>query len=338
MAWVRAGTSGMSPSRLLEQDPLIADVALAEGGMFAEWLAERGALLPADEALLAAQWALVDQSVFEVTDVRHDEGMTLRDLRTGDVVDRQERLGTHGLEVGRYLLVRPLPTGSGGHQFFGGITIVPDSARDRLLEVLDEGPTPVQLLMSVAESETPPSVSNRDGQATVLCEDTWTIPDSKSATAALDASFEPSDEAGRWTWLQDGEDHVDVTAAGGRTVLGAVALDGDRLTASTNSTERADTISQIVVSLISGADLAEELRSSFEEAWVDESIPALGGATPREALDDPTRRDDLFRLLDRLEQMDAGRSADERALGMRTSRLRELLGLPGSGELRLPKL
>jgi hypothetical protein len=74
----------------------------------------------------------------------------------------------------------------------------------------------------------------------------------------------------------------------------------------------------------------------YEEQWVDESIPALGGATPRQALDDPTRRDDLLRLLDRMEEMDARLTPDQRALGMRTSRLRELLGLPPGGTLRLP--
>ncbi len=378
VAWMRAGASGMSPGRLLEQDPLIADAVLAEGGRFAEWLSERGALLPSDEALLAAQWALVDRSVFEVTEVRFDEGMTLRDLRTGDIVEVQERIGTHGLEVGRYLLARPLPTGSGGRQFFGGITMVPDAARDRFIDVLDEGPTPMQLLMTVAESEAPPSLSNRDGHATVFCETTWTIPDPKAATATLDATFEPSGDDGRWSWLKDGDDHAD----GGRTVLGTLELDGDRLTASTNSIERADAISHLVLGLLPGVELLEDLRSDFEEiqddlayeravfgeedepapglidpaeappelrailrqqmdhyeeAWVDESIPALGGASPREALDDPTRRDDLFRLLDRMEQMDAGRTEDERALGMRTSRLRELLGLPVHGEWRLPE-
>lgn len=36
----------------------------------------------------------------------------------------------------------------------------------------------------------------------------------------------------------------------------------------------------------------------YEQRWLDESIPALGGVTPREAAADPTRRDDLVRLLD----------------------------------------
>ena len=42
------------------------------------------------------------------------------------------------------------------------------------------------------------------------------------------------------------------------------------------------------------AALAEHMRS-YEEQWLDLPVPALAGRTPREA--DPTRRDDLVRLL-----------------------------------------
>ncbi len=382
MAWLRARHSELSPQRLLEVDPLIPDAVLAEGGRFAEWLAERGPLLPSDEAMLAGQWALVDRSVFEVTDVRRDEGVTVRDVRTGDVLDVDERLGSHDLAVGRYVLARPLPTGSGALQFFGGITFVPDSMLDRFIELLDDEPTPAQLLLLVAESEAPPRLSNRDGDPTVFCETTWTVPDAQAAAAALDAAFEPDDEPGRWTWLHDDDQESAGNAVGGRPVLGTLALDGDRLTASTNSVERAEAISLLVGGVLPDAELVEDLRSDvddirgdmayeravfgdddpsdglvdaadvppevraalrqqmarYEEQWVDESIPALGGATPRQALDDPTRVDDLLRLLDRMEEMEARQPPDQRGMGMRASRLRELLGLPPRGELRLPNL
>ncbi len=36
----------------------------------------------------------------------------------------------------------------------------------------------------------------------------------------------------------------------------------------------------------------------YEQKWLDEPIPALAGHTPRQAAADPTRRDDLIRLLD----------------------------------------
>jgi tetratricopeptide (TPR) repeat protein len=47
-------------------------------------------------------------------------------------------------------------------------------------------------------------------------------------------------------------------------------------------------------------DVAAALRQltrDFEQHWLDEPVPALAGHTPRQAADDPTRRDDLLRLL-----------------------------------------
>jgi hypothetical protein len=74
---------------------------------------------------------------------------------------------------------------------------------------------------------------------------------------------------------------------------------------------------------------AEEVLTSFmrqaEDRWLDTSIPALGGATPREAADDPTRRDQLVRLLDTFP--DAAAAASGPGRGMDADRLRELLGL-----------
>jgi hypothetical protein len=60
-----------------------------------------------------------------------------------------------------------------------------------------------------------------------------------------------------------------------------------------------------------------------EERWVDESIPALGGLTPRQAADEPTRREQLVALLhdfDATVPPPGGATFD-------TTRLRRLLGL-----------
>jgi hypothetical protein len=67
------------------------------------------------------------------------------------------------------------------------------------------------------------------------------------------------------------------------------------------------------------AAVAEQMRT-YEEQWLDQSIPALGGRTPREAADDPTRRDDLARLLASWPDTD-----DPTAMSPR--RLRDALGL-----------
>lgn len=41
-----------------------------------------------------------------------------------------------------------------------------------------------------------------------------------------------------------------------------------------------------------------------EDRWCDERVPALGGLTPRQAADDPTRRADLLALLAELPPAD----------------------------------
>jgi hypothetical protein len=73
---------------------------------------------------------------------------------------------------------------------------------------------------------------------------------------------------------------------------------------------------------------AEAILDQFihkkEAEWVDESIPALGGLTPRQALVDPTRREDLLALLREL-----GRSSPMGGggQGFDAGRIRSLLGL-----------
>jgi hypothetical protein len=46
------------------------------------------------------------------------------------------------------------------------------------------------------------------------------------------------------------------------------------------------------------AAVLDQVARQYEQAWLDDSIPALAGQTPRQAAADPTRRPDLIRLLD----------------------------------------
>ncbi len=65
-----------------------------------------------------------------------------------------------------------------------------------------------------------------------------------------------------------------------------------------------------------------EIVDVMEQRWIRESVPALGGATPLEAAADPTRREDLERLLASFPEPTGGPM-----LTFRPSRLRDLLGL-----------
>jgi hypothetical protein len=69
------------------------------------------------------------------------------------------------------------------------------------------------------------------------------------------------------------------------------------------------------------AEIMEQFIRDYEHKWLDESIPALTGYTPRQAANDPTRRDDLIRLLSSFP-----RDPDNPAM-MSPERLSEALGL-----------
>lgn len=51
------------------------------------------------------------------------------------------------------------------------------------------------------------------------------------------------------------------------------------------------------------AVLGAEISRQTQRSWLDEDIPALGGVTPRQAAADPTRREQLERLLDEFDRM-----------------------------------
>ena len=75
-----------------------------------------------------------------------------------------------------------------------------------------------------------------------------------------------------------------------------------------------------------GPDAIAELQELIEQRWLDDSVPALAGLTPRQAAADPTRRDELRRLI---ASFPTGDGMTEGAFTMRPARLRELLDLEG---------
>jgi hypothetical protein len=72
-------------------------------------------------------------------------------------------------------------------------------------------------------------------------------------------------------------------------------------------------------------EVLEQIQERFEQRWCDEHVPALGGMTPREAAEDPTRRETLERLLRDFELKNLRQP--EGTIVMRPERLREVLGL-----------
>jgi len=73
--------------------------------------------------------------------------------------------------------------------------------------------------------------------------------------------------------------------------------------------------------------LLDETVRRFESDWVDESIPALGGRTPRAAIRTPRGRREVEALLDDMAWMRRRAGEDGAAGMMDADRIRELLGL-----------
>ena len=339
------------------QDSLVFDVVLFEGGAFADFVAARGALLPDDEQLLAEQWLLTQRSVHEVLAVDRGSGMTLRDVRTGDVHEVRERAGSRQVKVGELYCARVVPAGD-TWQIFGGPEPVSLIERDDLIALLDDDePDPVELVATLSRRFAPPVLTNTEGEPLVMCTATLRVADPAALTAALDDAYDRDDVEPDepLMWFEQ------VITHGAQRIRAQLELSGDELRIHANSETRfaraltticaLDPSSTLVsqtrepaadvdaVSRLAARDAAspgalldpatdpavaaalEEIIRRHEAAWLDESIPALAGYTPRECANDPTRRPDLIRLLDSF-PAETGRPGE-----MSRSRLREALDL-----------
>ena len=346
------------PLDAASQDPLVADAVLFEGGAFAEFLAERGGLLPDDERLLAEQWLLVERSLYEVDAVRAGKGFTVRDVRTGDRHDVREHTASRQLRPGTLICARIVPAGD-STQCFGGMEVIGLHQRDELIELLDAAPDPDELVAFLSRRFAPPQLQNTEGDPLAVCEATLRVPDPAALTVALDETYERDDSDPQTPqWIEH------VTTHGMSRIRATLRLTGDELRVDTNSEARLDRVLATLRTLARSLTIIDEVRRpaheindsmgraghppsnggetstngldpsdpelavvlgqitrQYEQAWLDDSIPALAGQTPRQAAADPTRRPDLIRLLDSFPP------DEDRPGTMNPDRLRNALGL-----------
>jgi hypothetical protein len=329
-------------------DPLLMDVVLHEGGWFERFLAERGALLPDDEALLATAWTLVDRTLYEVVDTSPGRGMTVRDLRTAEVVELRERTFSRQARTGQVFCGRAVPDGE-THQLIGGLFPVPTGFEGRLLDILDGGDGE-ELLACVAALRRPPRLATREGEDLRICRAVLRVDEPAAAHTVLDRLYE-GDADGHW--------HEHAELAGGESILRAsLTLADSLITVETMSEPRLDRVIDALTGALAGATVIADERREFdpaaaplgppqsvsfledpaarevlrdfirerERAWCDEEIPALGGLTPRQAAADPVGRESLERLLGEYgSHVDP--DADPELVVQHPDRLRKLIGL-----------
>ena len=198
--------------------------------MFGRFVAERSELLPDDEALLAAQWELVERSLFEIEDVGADR-LGLRDVRTGDIIEVTNTTPDSRTRPGRHLLGRPLPIADTWRAYSGFVS-VPGPLVDDVLAALDAEDA-FELAELIGATFRLPRMQNTDGHPLGFHELTWRLPHPAAARLALDDSELHDDGTGGYSILRDSTNQRD-------TIIVTFTLDGDELRASANSDQRAD--------------------------------------------------------------------------------------------------
>lgn len=304
----------------LADGPFLRDVVLHEEGAFGAFLAARDGLLPDDEALLAAQWALVDRGVFEVVKTTGTQ-LELRDVARGDRIRIVNTHPSDRIRAGMLLVGRPLPVGE-TYRAFSGFMPLAHGHQDAMLAAIDTGDSDA-IADALAAILAPPRLANTDGEDLVAHTITWRVPQPGAVGTALVGAGLQADGDDHWTLVRDSknQDH---------TVIASVRLASGKLTVEVNSAERAAELQAVVADALPDAEVVdvdahpfeipdEPVRTSgmrpadlddpairamlaehvagYERRWLDESIPALGGRTPREAAGDPIGREELTRLL-----------------------------------------
>lgn len=339
------------------QDVTVANLVMFEGGLIEELCELRGDLLPPDELALLRDWQEVRAGAYEAVEVDPvGHTVTLLDLLTGARTTVHDRSMSRHLSGGEALLAWLLPTPDGALPS-GGVTRIPDHHRSHVLDLLDAGAGALELGEWYASLSAPPRLATTDGDPLVFVTLTYRVSDTSAARDALAERLEPdgdqlvslTDEAEgnrrlRGSISFEGDELVVSTNSASRAVwfhqlLGdlvpdAELIDEERIPAheamdETGESESDDELLDLdTLDPAARADVEaqlDEMMVRHEDAWVDSELPALDGATPREAADDPTRRPALLRLLDEFEEH--ARHWDSPGRPMDAKRLRRLLGL-----------
>jgi hypothetical protein len=355
------GLSGQPGSE--DRDVAVANLTLFEGGALQELCDARGSLLPADELELLRGWAQVRARLYELVETGAGDRLTVLDLTSGEratFVDHS--MAAADIAPGTAFLGWLVPEPDGPAPSIGAVK-VEDAQREGLLDLLDEQPSAVELAIWYRGLQAPPRLRTTAGDPMVLTTLVYAVTDHDAAQAALAdhleddgdqlTAHEEGDDGQRWmkgaVTVEDGTLRVTTNSAPraawfealiAEVVPEAELIDAERLPAEDVLVGMGDGPDEDDPANDDGlldldaldpearAGLEAELEAMMlrhEDAWLDTPLPILHGATPRQAVDDPTRRDELLRLLDEMERHAASWSSPGRP--MDATRLRELLGI-----------
>lgn len=316
------------------------DLALFELEVALDFLDERRTWLREDERDLLERWLRARLGLYEVVSVRRGEHVVVRALPDGEPITLRDRALSSNTERLDVMLARVLDDGTGPALFTDPLR-VDRMRREEMLRLLPGRPDPYAIAGFFGPRPLP-RLTNQEGHELLVCAASYEVRDARAwdrLAASLDA---------------EGPDAL--IAMDGDLIRGSVRRDGPQWTVETNSLERLRELQRLLIDAAPDARLIsessvpaerfldsdqaplpgpsippeeqarvlEEVMREHERRWIDESIPALGGHTPRDAVTKggPALAD-LNALLDDFEW--TGRQ--EGGTGMSAQRIRDLLGL-----------
>lgn len=230
-------------------DPVVADVTLVEAGWFARFLAERGPLLPDDEARLAATWTPIRRTVYQVADAIAGEGVVLRDLRGGPLLVVAEGHLSGMLEPGALVCGRAVPDGR-SHQFCGRVFPVIPGTEDDVLSLCDSGDSE-ELCRYIAYCLLPSNFVTREQEPLVVCVARVQVPDPQALVEVLTRHYAPNQDG---TWSET------VALDGEQFVRAHFTLDGPALQVTANSEARMERVLGVLRADLPGLQVVEDRR------------------------------------------------------------------------------
>jgi hypothetical protein len=329
-------------------NPAVQNFAIVDGGLLTKFLTVMGDLLPADERALAESWEGQPMRLMEVRRVLPMRGVVATDLLTREELEIADRLLSREVEVHDLFLGRPLDDSTGTLRLQSPPTSIPRLMRPRLVELLRGGGTARELAATVF---TPirPTVRTSLGEELVFCTARYDVAELDETWELLADELDDEPDMEALHWLSDDD-----------TVLGTVSRRAGRLVLETSSVERLRALQEILLEVDPEARLVDEamepldldaladrepadldaaegdqpeltpedfaaIARTYQDRWLDDSIPVLGGETPREAAKS-SRRDDLIALLDDFEWQ---QRRSPSPFDMDVAQLRRELGLDG---------
>ncbi|HET7068561.1 MAG TPA: SEC-C domain-containing protein [Nocardioides sp.] len=302
-------------------NPMVHDFAIVDGGLLAKFLTVMGELLPADELALAQSWEGRPMRLLEVRRVLPMRGIVATDLLTREELEIADRRLSREVEPRDVLLGRPLDDGSRTLRLQTSPALVPRTSRARLLELLRAGGAPRELAAAVFVPVRP-IVQTTGGEEMVFCTARYDVPALDQTWGLMAGRLDDDPELTTLHRLSEDD-----------TVLGTVSRRAGRLVLETNAVERLRALQAILLEVDPQARLVDEsmepldaladrasddpdaaeadqpqlrpedfaaMARRYQDRWLDDSIPVLGGETPRQAARS-SRREDLIALLDDFE-------------------------------------